>query len=193
MECQVWHLERYARMTSQTTSLAVGQDGWEESLALTGADSWIKGVSKGDSLMAVMKAQNQSRRYRVKFSPTAHSSGEDSCRACVEGLVKYFPIKIPEVICSGTTSSGTHSQQVGASPSSTPGNDKTLVGDVTLGQLADTMRTKSTKLPDLYARLGDGTQYDLGTLIKLCLADASFPAFVGQVEQELEKIQSEST
>lgn len=48
------------------------------------------------------------------------------------------------------------------------------------------------QFPDLYGHLGNGVQYELGTLIKLCLADPSFPAFVGQIEQELEKIKNEN-
>lgn len=216
MECHTWGLERYARLTSQTASQVVGQDGWEhfdnkkdslemtltssyhllihhgkrqmESVLLTNAASWVKGVSKGDSLMVVMKAQNQSRRFRVKFSPTPEVTGEAMCRACVERLSKYFPVKLPENSIQGSCS-----QQVSSTPRSTPGNDKTLVGDVTIGQLSDTIFSGSSKLPELYARLGNGTEYDLGTLIKLCLTDPSFPAFVGQVEKELEKIKHQNS
>ncbi|XP_060558362.1 meiotic recombination protein REC114-like [Ruditapes philippinarum] len=214
MECKVWRLERYARMTSQpiTGTGNVGQDGWEhfdnkkdtleltltssnhllihhgrrqlESISLTGSDSWIKGISKGDSTMVVMKAETQSRRFRIKFSPTAQCTGDDNCRACVETLSKYFPIKIPD--------DGVCSQQIPATQTSLTGSSTTLVGDVTLRQLADTICNKSTKLPDIYARFGDGTQCDLGTLIKLCLTDSSFPAFVDQVEKELEIIKNES-
>lgn len=68
----------------------------QESLLLSNAATWVKGVSKGDSLMVVMKAQDQSRRFRVKFSPSTEVSGEVNCCACIERLCKYFPVKIPE-------------------------------------------------------------------------------------------------
>lgn len=35
MECQVWGLERYAKLTSQITPGAAGQDGWEVKFSKT--------------------------------------------------------------------------------------------------------------------------------------------------------------
>ena len=48
--------------------------------------------------------QSESRRFRMKFSPTTELSGDVQCRSCVDELTKYFPIKM--------TTAGVESQQV---------------------------------------------------------------------------------
>jgi len=49
-----------------------------------------------------------------------------------------------------------------------------------------------SRLPAVYSSFHDNNlPSDLGTSIKLCLTDPSFPAFVGQVEKELKKIKQD--
>ena len=47
------------------------------------------------------------------------------------------------------------------------------------------------RLPSVYFHDSMTSDIDLNTAIKLCLTDSSFPAFVGLVEKELDKIKKE--
>ena len=47
---------------------------------------------------------------------------------------------------------------------------------------------KENTLPRLYNGLQQLPTTELSTLIKLCLSDVNFPAFVGQVEEEMANI-----
>ena len=48
--------------------------------------------------------QTETRRFRMKFSPTNSDSGETRCNSCVLELSKYFPMKL--------ATTGVESQQV---------------------------------------------------------------------------------
>jgi len=49
-----------------------------------------------------------------------------------------------------------------------------------------------SRLPAVYSSFHDNSlPSDLGTSLKLCLTDPSFPVFVGQVEKELKKIKQD--
>jgi hypothetical protein len=52
-------------------------------------------------------------------------------------------------------------------------------------------KIETANLPLAYAQTNLPTE-QLGPLIRLCLADPSFPEFVSQVEQELKKITSDT-
>ena len=56
------------------------------------------------SIPLFLMLQNESRRFRMKFSPLEKCSAEFQCRNCVQELAKYFPLKL--------TTSGSQSQQV---------------------------------------------------------------------------------
>ncbi|XP_052761715.1 meiotic recombination protein REC114-like [Mya arenaria] len=214
---RVWMLERYARLTSQIVGREImpAKDGWEyfdkkdeslqllvsadqllvhqgkrqvESLNLSAAGTWVKGVNKGDSLMVVCNLKNfTGRRFRVKFSPSTEKTAISLCRECIDVLAKYFPIKLP-----GGNETGSAPMQV-TSQRSLSGS-MTLTDDVTIGQIAQAISSPSRpQMPSPYSRFHDNSYHgDLNTQVKLCLTDPEFPAFVGQVERELEKIKRES-
>ncbi|KAL4218514.1 hypothetical protein ACF0H5_023248 [Mactra antiquata] len=209
MNCQLWSLEKYARMITEPFTSGTSKDGWQtftneaeniqltltsshqllihcgqklmESISLSSMSKCLKGVSRGDSLLVVYKMSERSHRFRMKFLPKSTESGEKQCRTCSDKLSHYFPIMLPD-----TLNTGSSSQQV----SCTPDNVSVLNGDVTISQISQALLSNTTSLPDLYHKTSK-SDVDLNTIIKLCLTDTNFPAFVGQVERELEKIKSE--
>ncbi|XP_041361976.1 meiotic recombination protein REC114-like [Gigantopelta aegis] len=69
---------------------------------------------------------------------------------------------------------------------------KKLSGDVTLGQIAEVVTGKvNTELPAAYQQCNVSKE-NISTMVRLCLTDPAFPAFVDSVEQELNKIMAES-
>ncbi|KAH3710005.1 uncharacterized protein LOC127857882 [Dreissena polymorpha] len=216
-----WNLERYARLTSVIIGkeIAQGKDGWEcydnkleplqmmvtsscqllihhgrrqlESMFLQQCTNEVKGVSKGDSLLIVCNMKNHHRRFRVKFSADTDKGGKsglENCHQCVVALSRHMQIKVPA--CADGVNG---SRKVQDTLLGTPSKDVILDGDVTIGQIAEAMSSPSgPQLPAPYSALhSNGILGDLNTMVKMCLTDPAFPAFVGQVEKELEKLKKE--
>ena len=59
--------------------------------------------------------------------------------------------------------------------------------------LLQVLSGKLDNLPALYRKASSNIPSDnLQALLKLCLTDTNFPAFVGQVEKELEKMSKQN-
>lgn len=67
-----------------------------------------------------------------------------------------------------------------------------LEGEITLARMAEVVSGATTeRLWTTYDRTRSMEGVKLNSLIKLCLADPSFPAYVEQVEKELKKVKDE--
>ncbi|KAI0242972.1 meiotic recombination protein REC114 [Lamellibrachia satsuma] len=164
--------------------LTVG-DTIHENHSLWNARSWMKGISKGDSMLFVYKVKNESRRFRVKFAASSHSSGTEQCSWCVALLQHHFHVK--KMNLDGSTDD-TSMQEAGGSSEPT----KVLDGTVTISKLTQVMSGQlKAALPVAYTHTNI-PQEDLGNFIRLCLSDSNFPAFVGEVEKELTSFMRET-
>ncbi|XP_069671745.1 uncharacterized protein [Periplaneta americana] len=112
VEC-MWPLEKYARWDGKTWHqldssdgqltlsvenlqlLVIQQGTLIESVGLASGDSGLRGVWKDRILVLIIKHQQTSRRFRVKFAATDFSSALSNCRSCVSLLSHYISIHDP--------------------------------------------------------------------------------------------------
>ncbi|XP_064597704.1 meiotic recombination protein REC114-like [Liolophura sinensis] len=213
-----WPIQRYARFVSPDTHLSQSRASgdWEfydssrdrlmlsvtnsnhlvltqgktmlENHSLSQSKPWIRGVAKSDSLLILYKVQGQTRRFRVKFE-----EGDGACVSCQAKLSKFFPIKVTPLTDSNADKIPVKNSQLDDEYKKNLSDPPiVLTGEVTLGKLAEVV-TGLTKfqLPDAYKHSHLNPDY-LDTFVRLCLADPSFPGFVGQVEKSLTKVIKEA-
>nr|XP_022323607.1 meiotic recombination protein REC114-like isoform X2 [Crassostrea virginica] len=141
---------------------------------LPASASTLRAVSKGDTLLVIYRLRTNTHRFRVKFA-----GGENSCQECAEQMSEFFPVKILPTSIDPCQNEDNKSRQ----------EKPVLEGEVTLSKMAEVVcGTATERLWTSY----DGSQsmkgIQLNSLVKLCLGDPSFPAFVEEVEKELNKI-----
>ncbi|CAG5136456.1 unnamed protein product [Candidula unifasciata] len=118
---QAWKLDRYARFVSSKANecgqwkhyndsrdhivltvtdmqqLIISQSSVIfESHSLVNAGSYIRGLSRSDSLLFMCKLKEATRRFRIRFCQdgTSGMSAEEACMKAVKKLSTFFPIKI---------------------------------------------------------------------------------------------------
>ncbi|XP_076084727.1 meiotic recombination protein REC114-like [Mytilus galloprovincialis] len=145
-----------------------------ESYNLTMSQKYLRGQSKGDTMIIFYHMQDVSHRFRIKFAASELKTSHEVCRECAEKMAKYFPVK------AIVTTEAVNLEN--------PSNKTTLRGEVTLSDLANVVTgTSKNQLPSVYNNMPTDTT-DIGVLLKLCLSDPSFPAYVEQVEKELDNL-----
>ncbi|XP_064653022.1 meiotic recombination protein REC114-like [Lineus longissimus] len=160
-----------------TSHLLVSQgDKIMENYSLIDTRNWMRVVSKGDSVLFLCKVRDENRRFRIKFSDDEKGSGLDHCKDFTRRAAHYITVK-------NTSEVG---EEKGDSKDQSP--PLKLSGTVRLDEIAT--KLKNVNLPLAYAQTNLPTE-QIGTMVRLCLADPNFPAFVGQVEQELKKIKND--
>lgn len=167
-----------------------------ESHSLLSARSWMRGVCRNDSLLFMCRIQisrkTEIRKFRVRFcaDSSLNLSGSEQCKSCVQKLQQFFPLKT-SVVKNGPNDG--HLQNI-TSVNQEDGNSetqqKTLEGEVTLGNMAKNLLS-AKQLPLIYTQ-HHVDRKTIQQMLRLCLADPAFPAFVGSVEEELKNITMES-
>ncbi|XP_048727041.1 meiotic recombination protein REC114-like [Ostrea edulis] len=148
-----------------------------ESYNLPSSSQTLRAVSKGDTLLVVCRLKTSTHRFRVKFT-----EGKNSCEECAQQLSTFFPVK--------TLLIGTDTSQPGVLENQC--ERQLLQGEITLSNMAEAVSgSEFVRLPAAYDRVGSMDGVQLNTLIKFCLSDPKFPAFVEDVEKELIKIKEE--
>ncbi|XP_050389112.1 meiotic recombination protein REC114 [Patella vulgata] len=211
----VWKLERYSRYVTEKNH---GKGGWEvyesekaelnltltecsflvichgttviESHSVVTSRAWMRGLVIGDSMMFLYKVKGNTRKFKIKFKSVNNDSGIKLCSQCTEKLSKYFPIKI------NSQSTTSQSQEATQDPNGEQVQGEavveTLEGEITLSKMAEVLSGKlKANLPKAYEEHKYPTE-ETGLLLRLCLTDPSFPAFVEHVEKELKNIINES-
>ncbi|KAK3789709.1 hypothetical protein RRG08_036002 [Elysia crispata] len=210
-----WRIDRYARFKSDkpenATQWTVYDDSCDlmrlmlsdvqqlvisqgsailESHSLLSARSWMRGVCRNDSLLFMCKVQisgkNETRKFRVRFSAADGLSGSDHCSACVERLQQFFPVKMSVVKSSTATDASQNKTDLNGEAGDTSLKQQNLEGEVTLGDVAQNLLA-SARLPMAYNQ-HHINQETLQQMLRVCLADPAFPAFVQSVENELQNI-----
>ncbi|XP_078656925.1 meiotic recombination protein REC114-like [Branchiostoma floridae x Branchiostoma belcheri] len=168
-----------------------------EGFSLHNAPQWLKAVHKGDSLLFVSKLNNQSRMFRVQVAPSGEQSGIACCAECVRELSKYLPVNT-SVISTPVESrdKGDDRQKKDKKEDTDTGaviTKETLQitdGRVTVSDMAKILTgTVTCDLPLAYQQTNLCTDPgDMDAILRLCLTDSNFPAFVGQVETRMQEI-----
>ncbi|GFR78856.1 meiotic recombination protein REC114-like [Elysia marginata] len=161
-----------------------------ESHSLLSARNWMRGLCRNDSLLFMCRIQvsgkTEVRKFRVRFCADGSSSACDQCRVCVEKLHQFFPIKTSVAKSSADDVPSQNDVSGSLEASSTGHQQKTLEGEVTLGHLAQNLLS-SERLPLAYTQHHTSPE-TLQQMLRMCLADPAFPAFVHSVESELNNI-----
>lgn len=200
----VWKIQRYARQKTvhkggdsieweecdnkhSTLELRIHQGNLtltqdktiRESYSLVPSSPALRAVARGDTMLVIYRLKDNTHRFRVKFS-----EGENYCQECAKQMSEFFPVKILP-----SSRSIDHSQrEVGESCT----DKAVLEGEITLAKMAEDVSGATTeRLRTTYDRTRSMEGVRLNSLIKLCLADPSFPAYVEQVEKELNKVRDE--
>uniref|UniRef100_A0A3P9IG89 Meiotic recombination protein REC114 n=3 Tax=Oryzias latipes TaxID=8090 RepID=A0A3P9IG89_ORYLA len=169
-----------------------GQESLETIPLLSGCDC-LKVQQKSDNLMFQMTVKGVSRMLRMQFDGRDRAEAMSECSSAAEELKKYLSVTTLD-------DPAVHPNQP---PADTPapatqliGEEKSLEADIMEGSLPIQHLAKhflgkaSLTLPQMHShtRLAES---DLEPLLRLCLLDPSFPAFVEKVEAQLQKLLEE--
>ncbi|NWR85319.1 RE114 protein, partial [Furnarius figulus] len=162
-----------------------------EGFSLIDSHKWLKIVRRADCLLLQAQAKNECRMFRVQFAGNSKEEVLGHCCTCVQKLAEYVPVHGAEE----------QSQQLYHGPSqdnqgmdTEHGPDEPLPDSCarlgerrSVAQLAQSVLRRRPELPLAYRHVVWPAQ-ELGPFIRLCLLDQHFPAFVEDVEKELQKL-----
>ncbi|XP_034384560.1 meiotic recombination protein REC114 [Cyclopterus lumpus] len=211
---QAWRLKRYGRCIGDSTRrtlwkvfdlndngpemfLTIVKSGYllvmrgQESLDtipfLSGSDS-VKVQQKSENLIFRCTVNGESRMMRMQFD------GIEECASAVETLKEYVSVTTQD----GTPSPPNQPPAEASAPVTQNCQGKAMEVDpeVVRGSLSIKHLTQHilgetvVTLPQVY-RHASLAQGDLEPILRVCLLDPSFPAFVEKVEEELRKLLEE--
>ncbi|KAI8776828.1 meiotic recombination protein REC114-like isoform X1 [Biomphalaria glabrata] len=182
--------EQMLMSLSQENQLTITQGSTLlESHNLVRANSFMRGLSRTDSLLFLYKLQNETRRFKVKFSALETKTGQEVCAEAILVLSNFITIKTNINIKDqssegnnliGCQMPGTHEQSIAAL------NNSLLHGEVTVGTMAKALLDR-TNLPSAYYQCQSDSEL-IPQLLQTCLADPTFPAYVEAVEAQLKEL-----
>ncbi|XP_029431549.1 meiotic recombination protein REC114 isoform X2 [Rhinatrema bivittatum] len=211
-----WPLRRYgrfvpegaARLGSETAEAAsASAASWKEGFSLINAHKWLKIGRRNDCLLFGSKIKNESRMFRVQFGGESKEQALEHCGSCVQQLKLYVSIQVfdgqsQELLqesCSQTSkckSQGINSQQDATVHNKQDQHEanaeepiRQIATDdcISVTQLLKSVLKTGSELPLAYQYSACSAE-ELGPFLRLCLLDKNFPAFVNEVEKELQKL-----
>ncbi|XP_027744698.1 meiotic recombination protein REC114 isoform X2 [Empidonax traillii] len=189
---KTWPLKRYGRFLPPRDGDDEGQNtSWKEGFSLIDSHKWLKIVRRADCLLLQAQAKNECRMFRVQFGGSSKEEMLGHCCSCVHKLSEYVPVHGAEEQ-SQQLYHGLSQENQGMDPEHGP--DESLQDSCTslgerrsVAQLAQSVLRRRPELPLAYRHVVWPAQ-ELGPFIRLCLMDQHFPAFVEDVEKELQKL-----
>ncbi|XP_069899479.1 meiotic recombination protein REC114 [Dipodomys merriami] len=173
-----------------------------EGFSLIGSKNWLKIVRRMDCLLFGTTTKDKSRMFRVQFAGETKEAALELCRACVRSLAQYITVEAPDGSPEPRPSprpqwAGGSREKDGAKPPwHRPCPDlervRTIAATsmaeerVSVPQLAQTLLASEELL--LSCEPSPWCAEELGPFLRLCLLDHNFPAFVQEVEKELQKL-----
>ncbi|NXC88508.1 RE114 protein, partial [Cercotrichas coryphoeus] len=160
-----------------------------EGFSLIDSHKWLKIVRRADCLLLrAQTKQNQCRMFRVQFGGSSREEMQEHCCSCVHKLSQYLPVQGPE---EQSLSQDTQAMDTEHAPDEPLPDSCTSLGERrSVAQLAQwALRQRSALPPALWQPAWSARE--LGPLIRLCLMDQHFPAFVEDVEKELHRLAEE--
>ncbi|XP_037651562.1 meiotic recombination protein REC114 isoform X1 [Sebastes umbrosus] len=168
-----------------------GQESLDTIPLLCGHDC-LKVHQKSDNLMFRFTVKGESRMMRMQFDGSSRTEATKECSSAVEKLKEYVsvsteddaplpPNQPPAEVTAPATQQG---EAAGVEP-------EVVQGSLSIKRLTQHMLGETAvTLPQVY-RHGSVEQGDLEPMLRVCLLDPSFPAFVEKVEGELRKLLQE--
>ncbi|NWV62370.1 RE114 protein, partial [Malurus elegans] len=176
-----------------------------EGFSLIDSHKWLKIVRRAECLLLRAHAkQNECRMFRVQFGGNCREEMQEHCCSCVQKLSEYVPVQGAEEqsqqLCHGlsqdmqgmdTEHGVSNNTQSAQSPEEPLADSCASFGERrSVAQLAQSVLRQRPELPPMLRPPAWSTR-ELGPLIRLCLLDQHFPAFVEDVERELRKLAQE--
>nr|XP_020448037.1 meiotic recombination protein REC114 isoform X1 [Monopterus albus]XP_020448039.1 meiotic recombination protein REC114 isoform X1 [Monopterus albus] len=163
-----------------------GQESLDTIFLVTGSDS-LKVHQRSDNLMLRLTLEGESRLIRMQFDGRSRAEAIKECSSALEKLMEYVPVTTEDDAPLPSNQPPSETSRVtamGVEPEVVPGS-------LSLKRLAQHyLGEAAVTLPRAYYH-GSLEQGDLEPLLRVCLLDPSFPAFVEKVEEELKKLVQE--
>ncbi|XP_062861233.1 meiotic recombination protein REC114 isoform X1 [Trichomycterus rosablanca] len=160
-----------------------------EGFSLLNAQSFLKIQQKSDSLLVNIKLKEESRMIRLQFEGSTRSEAVDLCRAAVQRLQEYLPTGTQESTGpSLADTSGIFNQQKETPTAAQQAIHDVIQESLSIKELSQYfLGERGLSLPMAYHHftLPAG---DMEGLLRLCLLDSGFPAFVEEVENKLKRL-----
>ncbi|XP_031704347.1 meiotic recombination protein REC114 isoform X2 [Anarrhichthys ocellatus] len=170
-----------------------GQDSLDTIPLLCGSD-FLKVHQKSDNLMFRYTVMGESRMMRMQFDGSSRAEAIKECSSAVEKLMEYTSVTtlddtpLPPIQSPAEASAPVIQTCQGKAVEVDP---EAVQGSLSIKRLTQHMLGETAvTLPQVY-RHGSLAQGDLGPVLRMCLLDPSFPAFVEKVEGELRKLLQE--
>ncbi|XP_045888885.1 meiotic recombination protein REC114 isoform X2 [Micropterus dolomieu] len=170
-----------------------GQESLDTVPLLCGSDC-LKIHHKSDNLMFRFSVEGESRMVRMQFAGSSRAHAIKECSSAVEKLMEYMPVASQDDAPLPSNQSPTeftapeiqtcHGKAVGVEP-------EVVQGSLSIKRLTQHfLGEAAVTLPQVYHH-GSLAQGDLEPILRICLLDPSFHAFVEKVEGELRKLLQE--
>ncbi|XP_048590060.1 meiotic recombination protein REC114 [Nematostella vectensis] len=175
-------------ISSNSSSAETQNSQIHENLSLIEASKWLRVAAKGDCAVFLYRVKTETRRFRIRFAKAGTTSSVELCKDFVTSVTPYFPVReIPDndtqvpmedsqAFACSQTSSGDAVDETGSSDES-----------MTVSEMARKVTSGARDLPRAYESTNLPTSR-LNTMLRFCLTDPNFPAFVDAVERELAEI-----
>ncbi|KAK2894392.1 hypothetical protein QQF64_012779 [Cirrhinus molitorella] len=167
-----------------------------EGFSLLNAQSFLKIQHRSDSLLFNITIKGESRLIRMQFDGSSQAEAVGFCSKAVERLQGYVPVQEHlSTSASAATSDppepGPSTQQQQAPEDAPRAAPAVAMGPLSINHLSQYfLGERELSLPLAYHQctLPSG---DLEALLRLCLLDSGFPAFVEEVEKKLKELMQE--
>uniref|UniRef100_A0A670ISB5 REC114 meiotic recombination protein n=1 Tax=Podarcis muralis TaxID=64176 RepID=A0A670ISB5_PODMU len=165
-----------------------------EGFSLIDASQWLKIVRNADCILFGSKTKSKHRMFRVQFIGDSKTQAEENCNNCVQKLADYVPVQVMDA--ARQELQPVHSLLLDNERQMKDAEQNSPVEHIIVNQPPAQERAsvaelaQVNKLPLAYQH-SQWNAEDLGSFIRLCLLDQSFPAFVQEVENQLKKITDE--
>ncbi|XP_042631776.1 meiotic recombination protein REC114 [Cyprinus carpio] len=169
-----------------------------EGFSLLNAQSFLKIQHKSDSLLFNITIKGESRLIRLQFEGSSRAEAAGFCSKAVERLQDYVPVQqhlsTPASAAPADPAEpgpSTQQQQQQAPEDAPRVAPAVAMGPLSIKHLSQYfLGERELSLPMAYHQctLPSG---DLEALLRLCLLDAGFPAFVEEVEKKLKELTQE--
>ncbi|KTG36525.1 hypothetical protein cypCar_00040501 [Cyprinus carpio] len=197
----VWKLRRYGRFLPEgkaKSKSSASNRAWKEGFSLLNAQSFLKIQHKSDSLLFNITIKGESRLIRLQFEGSSRAEAAGFCSKAVERLQDYVPVQqhlsTPASAAPADPAEpgpSTQQQQQQAPEDAPRVAPAVAMGPLSIKHLSQYfLGERELSLPMAYHQctLPSG---DLEALLRLCLLDAGFPAFVEEVEKKLKELTQE--
>ncbi|NXB41804.1 RE114 protein, partial [Leucopsar rothschildi] len=159
-----------------------------EGFSLIDSHKWLKIVRRAECLLLRAQAkQNECRMFRVQFGGSSREEMQEHCCSCVHKLSLHVPVQGAEEQSQQPCHDSQAMDTEHAPDEPLPDSCISLGERRSVAQLAQSVLRQRPGLPPALGQAAWSAR-ELGPFIRLCLMDQHFPAFVEDVEKELQRL-----